>query len=116
MCNTKCSTCAVVNKARDRDAACMREDRDKVAKAFGVALRQARESKKLSQEELALNADVDRTFVSRAERGVRQPALATVISLSTALQVSAAELVAQTETLLQQPKIGRKPGRTGAKR
>ena len=94
----------------------MREDRDRVAKAFGAALRQIRESKALSQEELALNADVDRTFVSRAERGIRQPALATVISLSAALKVSAAELIALTETLLQQPKANRKPSRTGAKR
>jgi transcriptional regulator with XRE-family HTH domain len=107
----------VANKAQDRDAHPMREDRDKVAKAFGAALRHVRESKQLSQEELALSADVDRTFVSRAERGIRQPALATVISLSAALQVPAAELIALTEALLSQPKAShRKPARGSTKR
>lgn len=55
----------------------------------------------MSQEELAHLANVDRTFVSRAERGVCQPALATVLLLAEALKVSAATLVASTEKTLK---------------
>ena len=57
----------------------------------------------MSQEELAHLAHVDRTFVSRAERGVCQPALATVLLLAQALNVSAASLVASMERNLEQP-------------
>lgn len=79
----------------------MRSDRQKVAIAFGKALRMTRMEKGLSQEQLALAGDVDRTFVSRSERGERQPALATVFLLAEALGVSAATLVADTERLIR---------------
>lgn len=78
----------------------MRKDRARIAKAFGVALRQARERAGLSQEALALKAEVDRTFVSRSERGERQPALATVFLLAKALNVEASELVRVTQDAL----------------
>lgn len=79
----------------------MREDRQIIAIAFGRSLRAVREDKGWSQEELALTAGVDRTFVSRAERGERQPALATVFLLAQALEVDAAELVGRTEAGLE---------------
>lgn len=76
----------------------MRRDRKEVAAAFGQALRQAREEAGVSQEELAHRAGIDRTFVSRAERGANQPALATVLQLAHALGLSAVSLVSATET------------------
>jgi len=42
-------------------------------------------------------ADVDRTFVSRLERGIRQPTITTLIGLGQALGISAADLVRETE-------------------
>jgi len=64
---------------------------------FGEVLQRYRASAGISQEELALRAGVDRTFVSRLERGVRQPTITTVISLAEALNVSAADMVRETE-------------------
>lgn len=93
-----CSKYAVVKYAQLHQAGRVRADREIVARAFGKALRQSREQAGVSQEELA---HVDRTFVSRAERGVCQPALATVLLLAQALNVSAASLVATTERVLQ---------------
>jgi len=78
----------------------MRNDRQIVAKAFGQALRLSRESVGLPQEELAHRANVDRTFVSRAERGICQPALAIILMLAKALEVPAVELVATTEQVI----------------
>ncbi|MCB1560870.1 MAG: helix-turn-helix transcriptional regulator [Xanthomonadales bacterium] len=75
----------------------VRADREIVAIAFGKALRHCREQAGISQEELAHSAGVDRTFVSRAERGVCQPALATVLLLARALKMSASSLVATME-------------------
>lgn len=66
--------------------------------AFGRALREERGRAGLSQEELAFRAKVDRTFVSKAERGERQPALATVFLLAGALNMSASALVQRAET------------------
>ncbi|MCL2075910.1 MAG: helix-turn-helix domain-containing protein [Betaproteobacteria bacterium] len=64
---------------------------------FGEVLRHYRSEKNISQEELAHRAGVDRTFVSRLERGIRQPTITTLIGLGRALDVSAADLVQATE-------------------
>lgn len=72
-----------------------------MANAFGRALRNERKRVKLSQEELALRAEVDRTFVSLAERGHRQPALATVFRLAKALGTKPAALVELTDKQLR---------------
>lgn len=64
---------------------------------FGEVLRRYRSTLNVSQEELAFRAGVDRTFVSRIERGIRQPTITTLIGLGLALGVSAAELVREVE-------------------
>lgn len=64
---------------------------------FGEVLRRHRSTKNISQEELAHLAGVDRTFVSRLERGIRQPTITTMIGIGHALGVPAADLVRETE-------------------
>ena len=71
-----------------------------VSKAFGRVLREQRLAVDLSQEALALAADVDRTFVSQMERGIRQPTLTTLFKLAGALNVSAATLITRSERSL----------------
>jgi transcriptional regulator with XRE-family HTH domain len=83
----------------------MDKHRTNVAKAFGAALREARQKAGLSQEDLALESGVDGTFVSMLERGIRQPALATIVSLCAALPLSAATLVERTERGLYEPDL-----------
>lgn len=68
-----------------------------IGQIFGEVLRRYRSDRGISQEELAYRADVDRTFVSRLERGIRQPTITTLIGLGLALGVSAAELVEEAE-------------------
>ena len=82
-----------------RNDALMRADQ--VAAAFGRVLREQRNSAELSQEQLALNADVDRTFVSQMERGIRQPTLTTLFKLARALEVQPSTLVSRTEKQLR---------------
>jgi transcriptional regulator with XRE-family HTH domain len=55
----------------------------------------------MTQETLAETADLDRTYPSLLERGLRQPTLAYLFALADALKMSAADLVAQTCTELQ---------------
>jgi transcriptional regulator with XRE-family HTH domain len=68
--------------------------------AFGLVLRDCRKKAGLSQEALADGASVDRTYVSLLERGLRQPTLETLFSLSQVLGVSAATLVSRTTGLV----------------
>lgn len=70
---------------------------DQLALAFGRVLRERRLAAGLSQEKLALEAEVDRTFVSLLERGGRQPTLATLWRLAGALGVAPTELIAGVE-------------------
>ena len=71
----------------------------KSEEAFGEVLRTVRLSRKLSQEALAHESGLDRTYISLLERGERQPTLRTLIALSRALNVTASSLVAKTEGL-----------------
>lgn len=65
---------------------------------FGGVLQRCRGKAGLTQEELAFRAGIDRTFVSRLERGIRQPTITTLIDLAEAMGISATELVKDTET------------------
>ena len=68
--------------------------------AFGRVLQQLRREKKLSQEDLAFTSELDRTFISRMENGRRRPTINTIIRLSRALEVPAAQMIAEVEALL----------------
>lgn len=60
---------------------------------FGVVIRQARERLHLSQEDLAAEAGLHRTYISLLERGRRTPSLTVIIQLATALELSATKLL-----------------------
>ena len=62
-------------------------------KAFGAAVRAAREERGLSQESLGFECDLDRTYVSGVERGVRNPTLAVILRLARGLGVRPGDLV-----------------------
>ena len=70
-----------------------------ISAIFGEVLYRYRVEREISQEELAFEAGVDRTFISRLERGVRQPTITTLIGLGQALNVSAADMVKEAEKL-----------------
>jgi transcriptional regulator with XRE-family HTH domain len=68
--------------------------------AFGIVLRDLRQARSLSQEALALECELDRTFISLLERGLRQPSLTTILQLSAPLGVAPDEVVALVVALL----------------
>jgi transcriptional regulator with XRE-family HTH domain len=55
-------------------------------------LRRLRVERELSQEALAVDAAVDRTYVSRLERNLENPSVAVLERLATALTIDIAEL------------------------
>src|SRR5688572_16655483 len=68
-----------------------------ISSLFGDVLRRYRMQQNISQEELAYLASVDRTFISRLERGIRQPTITTLIGIGLALAVPAAQMVREVE-------------------
>ncbi|MDR0781145.1 MAG: helix-turn-helix domain-containing protein [Pseudomonadales bacterium] len=78
-----------------------------ISTIFGEVLHDYRSTRDISQEELAFEAGVDRTFISRLERGIRQPTITTLIGLGQAFNVSAADMVLEAEKrYLQQVRDG----------
>lgn len=69
--------------------------------AFGKVLRELRKGAGVTQETLALDAGLDRTFISMLERGHRQPTLQTLLTLARCLGVPASEIVAKVESLIE---------------
>ena len=65
-----------------------------VSLALGKHLKALRISRQLSQEEMADKAEVDRTLVSRIERGVANPSLMTLSVICFVLDISLSELMA----------------------
>lgn len=74
-----------------------RHPKSPIEQKFGSVLRHRRLELGLSQEELAFRADVDRTFVSMLERGLRMPSLGTILSLARALELTGAQMIQQLE-------------------
>jgi len=63
--------------------------------ALGAAMKRVRLSRGISQEKLALLAEVDRSYVGRIERGDNNVAMLTLARLASALGVSLAELMSE---------------------
>lgn len=68
--------------------------------AFGKALREQRLLKQLSQEALAFDAELDRTYISLLELGQRSPTLDTITLLCKALNIKKSELIIRVEEIM----------------
>jgi transcriptional regulator with XRE-family HTH domain len=66
--------------------------RHPVLTAFGLSVRRRREALELTQEALAEKADLDQTYISGIECGVRNPSLLSISKIAKALGVSASQL------------------------
>lgn len=62
-------------------------------KVLGQNIRTRRLALRLSQEDLAAEASLHRTYVGAVERGERNVSLDNIVAIATALHVSASELL-----------------------
>jgi len=62
-------------------------------KIFGLNVRRARRLKEISQEELAFQADISRTYLSEVERGERNISVDNMESLALALEIILPDLL-----------------------
>lgn len=67
--------------------------------AFGAVLKESRKRNDLSQEQLAFESGLDRSFISQLECGRKQPSLLTIFQLAKALKTTPSSLLSETEKL-----------------
>jgi transcriptional regulator with XRE-family HTH domain len=70
----------------------MASNTEEVQKRFGKRIQQQRAKLAISQEELAFRTNLDRTYISGIERGVRNPSLKNIAKIADALELSLADL------------------------
>ena len=75
----------------------MNELRVKILLALGQLVKQRRTALEISQEELGLRANLDRTYISGIERGVRNPSITALVSLARGLGITVANLLENLE-------------------
>ena len=64
--------------------------------AFSLVLREARVAVSVSQEQLAHDANVDRTYITLLENAKRQPSLSVIFSIAKCLRVTPEALIKRT--------------------
>lgn len=73
-----------------------------IVEIFGKVLREIREENHISQEKLAEYCELDRTYISLLERGLRQPTITTIFKLAKALNISPSALIEKVENQLKE--------------
>lgn len=64
-----------------------------ILKSFGDRIKKLRKEKGLTQEQLADEAQIERSYMGTIERGERNPTLLKVYKIAKALKVSAGQLL-----------------------
>lgn len=66
-------------------------------KAFGTVLREIREDCGLSQMDVHVQFDIDRTYLSAIERGIQSPTLRMIVRLANAFGISPSQMMSRME-------------------
>jgi len=72
-----------------------------LVQSFGIGVRQLREAQGWSQERLAENSNLNRSYIGEIERGCAIASLLTVEKLATALKLTPSALVTRGEAISQ---------------
>lgn len=66
-----------------------------IKRAFGVSIRRLRERKSVSQEQLAHDSKLDRSYIGGIERGERNPSLIALTKIANGLGIPLADIFAE---------------------
>ena len=75
----------------------MSQSKKSILKALGNLIKRKRKAQGLSQEELGFRSNLDRTYISGVERGIRNPSLTALVSLANGLGLTVSELLENLE-------------------
>lgn len=75
----------------------MDKSRKELLLALGILVKKQRTQLNLSQEEFGFRANLDRTYISGVERGVRNPSLTALVCLASGLSITVSELLTHLE-------------------
>ncbi len=76
----------------------MKKSKQQILLSLGHLIRQHRIDLEISQEELGLRANLDRTYISGVERGLRNPSLTALVSIANGLGISVSHLLNNLES------------------
>lgn len=82
---------------------------------FGNVLKQIRNEKGISQEELGFESGYHRTYISMLERGKKSPSLKTIFQLAKALNVNPSAIIEKLQAL-DNSSSGKESQRVGGKK
>jgi len=74
----------------------MTQDYEQLRLQLAAKIRSMRRLKNLTQEQLALMAEVDRTYVSQIERGVGNPSLLVLCKLANIFEIKTHQLLIES--------------------
>lgn len=77
----------------------MNLDKSRLLNILGNRIREYRTKLGISQEELAFKAEMDRTYISGVERGIRNPTYISLITIASALESNLSDLLINIESL-----------------
>jgi transcriptional regulator with XRE-family HTH domain len=69
----------------------------RVDEVFGTVLKLTRLDRGLSQEKLAIQANISRAYISQLERGLKDPSLFIIVKLSNALKIKPSVFIYHVE-------------------
>jgi transcriptional regulator with XRE-family HTH domain len=69
----------------------------KLLKRFGETVRTERMRLKMTQEDLAFESGLSRTYAGDVERGEKEPSIETIARIAAALKMTGAELLAKAQ-------------------
>ncbi len=75
----------------------MSQIREPILLSLGKLIKHKRKAQKLSQEQLGFLSNLDRTYISGVERGIRNPSLTALVSLANGLGITVSELLKDLE-------------------
>ncbi|MED2839024.1 helix-turn-helix transcriptional regulator [Bacillus wiedmannii] len=71
-----------------------------IPKAFGEVLKRHRKKANFSQEQLALQCNLDRTYIGLLERAQRQPSISTIFVICKVLNIAPHKLIQEMEGVI----------------
>ena len=71
----------------------MAKKRDSLLRGVGARVRQCREEREWTQEDLSARAELDRSYIAGIEAGLRNPSIKAVAKIARALDLTLSELL-----------------------